>query len=79
MPLYFMDIWEGAELIPDDVGTQCRDLHEAEVMAANTVASLARECWSRVDPADISIIVRDDSGREVLTLTATLQIKRTLG
>jgi hypothetical protein len=69
MPVYYFDVTENDEEIPDTEGTDLPDLESARVEATQTIAELAKE---RI-PNDglqhsLAIIVRDEEGRSLVSL-----------
>ena len=57
--LYFVDTRDNGTFIEDDVGTDCADLHAAKVLAAISLAELARDVLPGSIKRVLSVEVRD--------------------
>jgi hypothetical protein len=76
MPRFYFDVHQGANFIPDQIGSELDSLDAAEREAAQTAVELGRD-WmphARV----VCVEVRDEQFRPVLALTLALTIERRL-
>ncbi len=76
MPLFHFDLREGQRFIPDKEGIDCPDLDAAEREAAEVAADFGRDLLPGGKTRAVSIEVRNEHGRRVLTVTVSLHIDR---
>jgi hypothetical protein len=71
VPRFFFHVRKGGSLIRDDEGTEAQNLEAAKEMALQSTRELlADEIKAGATDPIQSIIVADDSGNELLTITA---------
>ncbi|MEG9528321.1 MAG: hypothetical protein MIL41_21565 [Hyphomicrobiales bacterium] len=76
MPRFYFDIHDG-ELLPDEEGTECADFEAAREKVLASLPDVAG--W--ITPVDsdnqaVSVLVRDETGREIYTATLTFAASR---
>lgn len=76
VPRFFFDVREGARFIPDDEGLEFANLDQAEREAATAVAEIGRDRLPCGEAREITIEVRDEHHRFVLTVMLSMRIKR---
>lgn len=75
MPLYFFDTRDNQEFIEDDVGVEVPDLEAVKVLAAATLAEIAREVIPGKMKHELAVEVRDEHGpllKALMTFEAIL-------
>jgi hypothetical protein len=70
MPRFYCDFHDGAKLMPGEVGSELSSLEAAEHTATQTILQLGRH-WLP-EARELSIAVRDEQDRPVLTRHTTL-------
>jgi hypothetical protein len=76
MPHFFFDVCTDGVTQRDDEGLELLSATAARLEAARAAAEMMRDRTQRAaEPADISIIVRDDSREPVCTIEVALKIK----
>jgi hypothetical protein len=76
VPRFYFDTQEGATFTLDDEGVEFSDLDDAERAAAVAAAEMARDCLPKGGDRDLTIEVRDEYQKHVLTVTVAMTIKR---
>jgi hypothetical protein len=66
MQKYFFDVYRDHELIPDEVGSEFADLPTAAREAVLVLGELTREELATATSLELAILVRDQSGRQLL-------------
>jgi hypothetical protein len=72
VPLYFIDTRDGDDLDEDDVGLDLPDLEQVKIVAAKSLADLARDVIPGSVRRTLVVEVRDDQGT-VLPATLTFE------
>ena len=76
MPLFYFDVREGARFTPDEEGLEFDSLDTAEREAAVAAAEIGRDRLPKGDSREITIEVRDEHHRRVLTVKVSLEVDR---
>ena len=78
MPLarYYFDIQDGAQIIPDDEGSEFDSLDAAVQEAVRSAAEIGEDRLAKGDTSDVVIEVRDEQNQRVCTVTASMRIDR---
>ena len=76
MALYFFDIRDGMDLMRDDEGTEFGSVDAAVPGAARSAAEIGTGRLAKGDFRDVVLEVRDEHGRRVGTVTASMRIER---
>jgi hypothetical protein len=76
VPRFYFDTREGATFIPDDEGVEFPDRNVAERAAAVAAAEMGRDCLSKGGDRDLTIEVRNEHQKHVLTVTVVMKIER---
>lgn len=76
MPRFYFDVREGSSFFDDEDGCEFPSLDEAEQEAIKAVVSLGRDRLPRGDTRDVTVEVRDENQKRVLTVGVTLTIDR---
>jgi hypothetical protein len=76
MPRYYFDVREGPLFVSDEEGMEFPNLDEAEQEATHAVVSIGRDRLPRSDTRDVTIEVRNEDRKRVLTVTVALQVER---
>ncbi len=76
MPRFYFDVYQGANFIPDQIGSEFEGLDAAEREATQTAVQLGRDWLPHARM--VCVEVRDEQYRPVLALTVTLTIERRL-
>ena len=76
MPTYYFDVREDGVVAIDEEGLELADLAAAEREAGDAAATIAHDNFAEGGGQSIVIEVRDESGRRVLSVAATLSIVR---
>ena len=76
MPRFSFDIREGARFVPDDEGVEFPGLDAAEREAAEAAASIGRDMLPRGDAREVTIEVRNEHRKRVLTVTVAMHVER---
>jgi len=71
MARFFFDLREGAELHPDQDGTECAGLEAAASSARRLLGELARDRM-RGEEYRTDVMVRDEAGETVFAATLTM-------
>jgi hypothetical protein len=74
MPRFFFDFHEGPRLIPDHDGLELDSLEAAEHEAMQAAVQLGRDWLPRA--REVSLAVKDDERRLVLTVSLELTVER---
>jgi hypothetical protein len=77
VPRFYFDVREGAELTPDNEGLEFGSLEAAEYEAARAAAEIGRDDLPKGKARDVTVEVRDEHGRQVLTVTVAMTVRRT--
>jgi hypothetical protein len=76
VPRYYLDLREGQLLVSDEEGLEFDSLAAAECEAAKSAAEI---WWNRLpkgDAREITVELRNEDGRRVLTVTVSMVINR---
>ena len=76
MPRFYFDVREGEKFFYDDEGSEFPSLDAAEQEAIETVASMGKDRLPRGDTREVSVEVRDENEKRVLTVGVHLIIDR---
>jgi hypothetical protein len=76
MPRFFFESQDGAYTGRDEEGLEFPDRAAAESQAAETAAAMLQESLSRGRSGEVTIVLLDETGSALSSLTATLTIKR---
>jgi hypothetical protein len=77
MPRYYFDVHDGRILAEDEQGSELPDLTAAEQEATRAMADLAHDVLRNGSaPHEMSISVRDDEGRHVLSVSLIYPVHR---
>ena len=76
MPRFYFDVREGARFICDNQGLEFSDLDHAEREAAKAAAEIGRDQLPKGDTRDITIEVRNEHRKRVLTVTVAMHVER---
>lgn len=76
MARYFFDVHDGADFQRDDEGTEFNSADAAVQAAARSAAEIGTGRLSKGDTNDVVIQVRDEHGRRMCTVTASMKIDR---
>ncbi len=76
MPLFYFDVRGGTLFVEDEAGVDFPDLNEAEQEAIQAVVSIGKDRPSRGDTRHVTVEVRNEDGKRVLTVTVALLIER---
>ncbi|KMO32991.1 hypothetical protein VQ02_22265 [Methylobacterium variabile] len=71
MPCFFFDIRDG-HLIVDDVGSEFPNVHAARNAAIKVLPDVAREQIGAGESREVSVLMRDEAGRNLFTATLNL-------
>ena len=74
MARYYFDIQDGAQVVPDDEGSEFDSLEAAVQGAVRSAAEIGTGRLARGDTSDVVIEVRDERGQRVFTVTASMKI-----
>ncbi len=74
MPRFYFDVIEGPKFLPDEEGFELASLDAAEREATQTLVLLGRDWLART--RDVSIQVRDEQHRQVLSVSLAMRIER---
>ena len=75
MPRYFFDFWEDGNLIADDEGTDVPDFKTAKDEAVVDLAELMKEILPAGGSHELKLILRDETGEQLLELAINCQEK----
>jgi hypothetical protein len=75
MPRYFFDFWEDGNLIADDEGTDVPDFETAKDEAVVDLSELMKEILAAGGSHELKLVLRDESGEELLELALNYQEK----
>ena len=76
MPLFYFDVREGSNFVDDDEGLEFPNLDAAEQEAIHAVVSIGKDRLPRSDTRNVTVEVRDEDKKRVLTVTVALMIER---
>ena len=76
MPRFYFDVREGSTFIADEDGFEFPGLDEAEQEAIQAVVSMGKDRLPRGDTRDVTVEVRDENQKRVLTVGVRLIIDR---
>ena len=76
MPRFYFDIREGSLFLKDEDGFEFAGLDEAEQEAIQAVVSMGKDRLPRGDTRDVTVEVRDENQKRVLTVGVHLIIDR---
>lgn len=76
MPRFYFDVREGPLFIEDEDGLEFPNLAKAEQEAIQAVVSIGKDRIPRSDTRDVTVEVRDEDGKRVLTVEVTLIVER---
>ena len=76
MPRFYFDTHNGDGITLDDHGDNLPSMEAVEKVASVTATMLAADRNKRGDTEDVTVVVRDSTGAEVLTARVSLQIER---
>ena len=76
VPRFYFDTQEGATFTPDDEGVEFLNLNVAEREAAVAAAEMGRDCLPKGGDRDLTIEVRNEHQKRVLTVTVAIKIER---
>jgi hypothetical protein len=75
MARYFFDWRDNANFDEDDEGIELPDLQAVKVEASRSLLERARDILPGLDRHSLSIEVRDNSGRRLLSIILILEIR----
>jgi hypothetical protein len=73
MPLFFFDLLENGQPVPDEDGTQVIDIEQARVEALRTLGNIAKNELTKSGQDDLQVSVRDENGQVVLTVSLLVE------
>ena len=76
MQRYYFDVREGVRFVEDEDGLQLPDLASAEREAAEAAASIGRDLLPKGTARSVTVEVRNEHGKRVVTATVTLALDR---
>jgi hypothetical protein len=76
MARYFFDVHDGTDFQRDDEGTEFDSEDTAMQAAARSAAEIGTGRLAKGDTSDVVIRVRDEHGRRMCTVTASMKIDR---
>jgi alpha-D-ribose 1-methylphosphonate 5-triphosphate synthase subunit PhnH len=76
MVRYYLDVHDGEELVRDEEGSEFARVDAAVQAAARSAAEIGTSRLARGDTSDVVIEVRDEQGRGVCPVTASMKIAR---
>ena len=76
MPRYYFDLREDRTVVEDEEGLSLPDIDAAQREAAETAAEIGRDRLPKGGLRFVTIDVRDENGDNLLSVTATLEVKR---
>lgn len=76
MPLFFFDVREGVRFVPDERGLELPDIGAAEQEAAEAAAEIGRDLLPRGTARSVTVEVRNEDGKRVITATVALAVDR---
>jgi hypothetical protein len=75
MPRYYFDIYDGENLIRDEIGVQLDDTDAAQQEAVRALPTIARDCLPDGTQRDFVIEVRDETKRPILRAKLSLTVE----
>jgi hypothetical protein len=72
---YHIDVYDGADLLRDDDGSEFDSLDAAVQGAARSAAEIGTGRLARADTSDVVIEVRDGHNQRVCTVKASMEIE----
>ena len=76
MPRFYFDVREGDRLTRDDNGLELDNLDAAERAAAEGAAEIGRDCLPKGNARDVTVEVRNERGRQVLSVRVAIEVHR---
>jgi hypothetical protein len=76
VPRFYFDTQEGATFTPDDEGLEFANLDVAERAAALAAAEMGRDYLPKGGDRDLTIEIRNEHRKRVLTVTVAMTIER---
>jgi hypothetical protein len=76
MPRYHLNVHDGVNLIPDEIGTEFETLAAAEREAARTAADIGPHKLPNGDACQTVVEVSDEHHRRVGIMTVSMRIDR---
>ncbi len=76
MPRFYFDIREGKLFVEDRDGVEFASFDDAEQEAIEAAASIGKDRLPRGDTRDVTVEVRDERSRRVVTVRVELHIDR---
>jgi hypothetical protein len=76
MPRFYFDLRENGSFIEDEEGALLPDIDAAQAEAERGITEMAHHKLSEDGVRHMTIDVRDDSGEKVLSVTLSLDVKR---
>jgi len=76
MPRYYFDLREDGSFVEDEDGLSLPNINAAQREAAETAAEIGRDRLPKGGVQFVTIDVRDENGDNLLSVTATLEVKR---
>ncbi|WP_376771064.1 DUF6894 family protein [Microvirga soli] len=73
---YYFDIRDGAQSAHDDEGTEFDSMDAAVQTSGQSAAEIGANRPAKGDISDVVIEVRDERGRRICTVRASMEIKR---
>lgn len=73
MARYYFDTRDG-DVIRDDTGIECEDLHQVLAEATSGLADFARDAIPGAKWGELAVLVRDEQDKLVMRATLRLQI-----
>jgi len=76
VPRFYFDTREGAAFTLDDEGVEFPSLDDAERAAAVAAAEMGRDCLPKGGDRDLTVEVRNEHQKHVLTVKVVMKIER---
>jgi hypothetical protein len=73
---FYFDVLDGDSSTRDDQGLEFESLDAAEYAAAQAAAEIGRDRLPKGDAREISITVRDEHGKPVLSVSVSMNVRR---
>ena len=78
MPRFLFDVLEEDRVTPDEVGIELESVEAAEREAIRRVTGIGAESLSKDRASEIEVQVKDHEGFLLLTVTASVVVRRTV-